>query len=117
MGFVKNAMSRGDKGGDKNISLGQQSSGEGGLLNGTSDKLNSTAVEEVRRERRMRIFLREVSEDIISSRFFAAWGGVDEIIRVDAVQQYGSDHGDQGNESAVEQTKDEQISDAIRRWY
>ena len=36
---------------------------------------------------------------------------------VDAVQQYGFGQGDQSNESAVEQAKDEQISDAIRRQY
>ena len=36
---------------------------------------------------------------------------------VDAVQQYGFGQGDQSNESAVEQAKDEQISDAIRKQY
>ena len=36
---------------------------------------------------------------------------------IDAVQQYGLGQGDQSNESAVEQAKDEQISDAIRREY
>lgn len=34
---------------------------------------------------------------------------------VDAVQQYGLGQGDQSNESAIEQAKDEQISDEIRR--
>ena len=34
---------------------------------------------------------------------------------VDAVQQYGLGQGDQSNESAFEQAKDEQISDEIRR--
>ena len=34
---------------------------------------------------------------------------------IDAVQQYGLGQGDQSNESAIEQAKDEQISDAIRR--
>lgn len=38
-------------------------------------------------------------------------------IGVDAVQQYGFGQGDQSNESAVEQAKDEQISDAIRRQF
>lgn len=33
------------------------------------------------------------------------------------VQQYGMGQGDQSNESAVEQAKDEQISDFIRGQY
>lgn len=33
------------------------------------------------------------------------------------MQQYGFGQGDQSNESAVEQAKDEQISDAIRRQF
>ena len=33
------------------------------------------------------------------------------------MQQYGFGQGDQSNESAVEQAKDEQISDAIRKQY
>lgn len=33
------------------------------------------------------------------------------------VQQYGMGQGDQSNESAVEQAKDEQISDFIRNQY
>lgn len=36
---------------------------------------------------------------------------------IDAVQQYGLGQGDQSNESAVEQAKDEQISDFIRGKY
>ncbi len=36
---------------------------------------------------------------------------------VDAVQQYGLGQGDQSNESALEQAKDEQISDEIRRQF
>ncbi|TKA21678.1 hypothetical protein B0A50_08767 [Salinomyces thailandicus] len=36
---------------------------------------------------------------------------------VDAVQQYGLGQGSQSNESAVEQAKDEQISDYIRGQY
>jgi hypothetical protein len=38
-------------------------------------------------------------------------------IGIDAVQQYGFGQGDQSNESAVEQAKDEQISDFIRGKY
>lgn len=41
----------------------------------------------------------------------------DSHIGVDAVQQYGFGQGDQSNESAVEQAKDEQISDFIRGQY
>lgn len=41
----------------------------------------------------------------------------DSQIGVDAVQQYGFGQGDQSNESAVEQAKDEQISDFIRGQY
>ena len=36
---------------------------------------------------------------------------------IDAVQQYGMGQGDQSNESAIEQAKDEQISDFIRGQY
>jgi hypothetical protein len=36
---------------------------------------------------------------------------------VDMVQQYALGQGDQSNESAVEQAKDEQISDFIRGQY
>ena len=36
---------------------------------------------------------------------------------IDAVQQYGFGQGDQSNESAFEQAKDEQISDEIRRQF
>lgn len=39
------------------------------------------------------------------------------ILGIDAVQQYGMGQGDQNNESAVEQAKDEQISDFIRQKY
>jgi len=39
------------------------------------------------------------------------------FIGVDAVQQYGLGQGPQDNESAVEQAKDEQISDYIRGQY
>lgn len=38
-------------------------------------------------------------------------------IGIDAVQQYGFGQGDQSNESAFEQAKDEQISDEIRRQF
>lgn len=38
-------------------------------------------------------------------------------IGVDAVQQYGLGQGPQDNESAIEQAKDEQISDFIRGQY
>jgi len=41
----------------------------------------------------------------------------DSHIGIDAVQQYGFGQGDQSNESAVEQAKDEQISDFIRGQY
>lgn len=33
------------------------------------------------------------------------------------MQQYGLGQGDQSNESALEQAKDEQISDEVRRQY
>ena len=39
------------------------------------------------------------------------------VAGVDFVQQYGLGQGDQSNESAVEQAKDEQISDYIRTQY
>lgn len=39
------------------------------------------------------------------------------VAGVDMVQQYGMGQGDQSNESAVEQAKDEQISDFIRKQY
>lgn len=39
------------------------------------------------------------------------------VLGIDAVQQYGLGQGPQDNESAVEQAKDEQISDFIRGQY
>ena len=41
----------------------------------------------------------------------------DSHIGIDAFQQYGLGQGDQSNESAVEQAKDEQISNFIRGQY
>ena len=40
-----------------------------------------------------------------------------DIPGVDAIQQYVLKQGDQSNENAVEQAKDEQISDFIRTQY
>lgn len=72
---------------------------------------------EVKKVRRTRIILTKVSTRcncfyscfrILHAKFLPG---------VDMIQQYGMGQGDQSNESAVEQAKDEQISDFIRGQY
>ncbi|MCJ1279660.1 hypothetical protein MMC21_007484 [Puttea exsequens] len=92
MDFVKKAMSGGDENKGGNNQSGEQSSDGGG---GIMDKFNSAAGGGKDGEK---------NEDYLDKG-------------VDMVQQYGMGAGKQDNESAVEQAKDEQISDAIRRQY
>ncbi|RMZ73994.1 hypothetical protein GMOD_00004812 [Pyrenophora seminiperda CCB06] len=73
----------------------QQSSGSGGFLGGLGDKLNSAAGGGRESEK---------NEDYLDKG-------------VDFVQEKFMGAGPQDNESALEQAKDEQISDAIRRQY
>ncbi|KAL6715360.1 hypothetical protein ACLMJK_007626 [Lecanora helva] len=101
MDFVKNAMGGGNnnnEGGNNNEQKpneGNNSGGGGGFLGGIGDKLNSAAGGGKESEK---------NEDMLDKG-------------IDAVQQYGFGQGDQSNESAVEQAKDEQISDFIRGKY
>lgn len=46
---------------------------------------------------------------------FSDWGMI--LVAVDFIQEHILHQGDQSDESALEQMKDEQISDAIRRAY
>ncbi|CAI9635320.1 hypothetical protein GT037_007717 [Alternaria burnsii] len=73
----------------------QQSSGSGGFLGGIGDKLNSAAGGGRESEK---------NEDYLDKG-------------VDFVQEKFMGQGPQDNESAVEQAKDEQISDFIRGQY
>ncbi|KAK3395279.1 hypothetical protein B0H63DRAFT_462959 [Podospora didyma] len=91
MDFV-NKLSGGGDNNTENVSGQQQESSSGGGLMG---KLNSMAGGGKESEK---------NEDYLDKG-------------VDAVQQYGFKQGDQSNESAVEQAKDEQISDYIRKGY
>ncbi|KAL9632787.1 MAG: hypothetical protein Q9164_005106 [Protoblastenia rupestris] len=84
--------------GQMNEQGNQQSSGGGGgggFLGGLGDKFNSAAGGGKESEK---------NEDMLDKG-------------IDAIQQYGFKQGDQSNESAVEQAKDEQISDFIRGQY
>ncbi|KAG7002229.1 hypothetical protein G7Y79_00028g062500 [Physcia stellaris] len=99
MDYLKNAAGMGD---NKQTGTtqpteqsGEQSSGGGGFMGGIGDKLNSAAGGGKESEK---------NEDYLDKG-------------VDMVQQYGFGAGDQSNESAVEQAKDEQISDFIRGQY
>ncbi|ROW07026.1 hypothetical protein VPNG_06627 [Cytospora leucostoma] len=87
MDFVKNLT-----GGGNEQQQGQQTQKSGG---GFTDKLNSLAGGGAQGEK---------NED-----------GLDK--GVDWVQEHVLGQGDQSNESAVEQAKDEQISDFVRRQY
>jgi len=98
MDSLKNAVGLG---GDSN-NANEQSQGQsgeqkegGGFLGGIGNKLNSAAGGGRESEK---------NEDYLDKG-------------VDAVQQYGLGQGPQDNESAVEQAKDEQISDFIRSQY
>ncbi|KAI9739630.1 MAG: hypothetical protein M1834_006348 [Cirrosporium novae-zelandiae] len=99
MDFIKNAM-----GGDKNeeskastsTSTEQEPKKEsGGFLSGISDKINTAAGGGKESEK---------NEDLLDKG-------------VDFVQEHFMGQGKQDNESAIEQAKDEKISDFIRGQY
>ncbi|KAF2499271.1 hypothetical protein BU16DRAFT_578873 [Lophium mytilinum] len=100
MDFV-NKFTGGDKQNEgQNEGQGQQQQGgeqkqEGGFLGGIGDKLNSAAGGGKESEK---------NEDYLDKG-------------VDFVQEKFLGAGDQSNESAIEQAKDEQISDFIRKQY
>lgn len=54
---------------------------------------------------------------LVVAEIHADWVDFSSNAGIDAVQQYGFGQGDQSNESAFEQAKDEQISDEIRRQF
>ncbi|MCJ1253055.1 hypothetical protein MMC24_000862 [Lignoscripta atroalba] len=103
MDSIKNAMGMGGNNNAQNQSTQkipqggseQSSSGGGGFLGGIGDKFNSAAGGGKESEK---------NEDYLDKG-------------IDMVQQYGLGGGAQNNESAVEQAKDEQISDFIRGQY
>ena len=76
-------------------SSGGGGGGGGGFLSGIGDKINSAAGGGKESEK---------NEDYLDKG-------------IDAIQQYGMGQGKQDNESAIEQAKDEQISDFIRGQY
>jgi hypothetical protein len=97
----------------------QQSSGSGGFLGGIGDKLNSAAGGGRESEK---------NEDYLDKGMSAlrhrlswgvpiVWQTLTFILGVDFVQEKFMGQGPQDNESAVEQAKDEQISDFIRGQY
>ncbi|CAF9906196.1 MAG: hypothetical protein HETSPECPRED_006102 [Heterodermia speciosa] len=92
MDSFKNAVGLGENKQAETTGSGEQ---QGGFLGGIGDKLNSAAGGGKESEK---------NEDLLDKG-------------LDAVQQYGLGQGDQSNESAVEQAKDEQISDFIRGKY
>jgi hypothetical protein len=85
--------------------------GGGGFLGGLSDKLNSTAGGGKESEK---------NEDMLDKGCISAvhsYSLVDNYSGIDFVQEKFLGQGPQDNESAVEQAKDEQISDFIRGKY
>lgn len=121
MDFVKNAMSGGNQRENNNqqgqsAQSSEQNSAGGGFLGGISDKLNSAAGGGKESEKN-EDYLDKGQQHLIfllkPLQLLTATFGVG----VDAVQQYGLGQGPQDNESAVEQAKDEQISDFIRGKY
>ncbi|KAM0690515.1 hypothetical protein Q7P36_009282 [Cladosporium allicinum] len=101
MDFVKNAMGGGNSNNNENVGQNQQQSGseqqksDGGFLGGIGNKLNNAAGGGEQGEK---------NEDYLDKG-------------VDYVQENFLGQGQQSNESAVEQAKDEQISDFIRGQY
>ncbi|KAI9877499.1 MAG: hypothetical protein M1830_003760 [Pleopsidium flavum] len=102
MDALKNAVGMGGNGqqnsGNQQGSAVNQSTEQkqgGGFLGGIGDKFNSAAGGGRESEK---------NEDYLDKG-------------IDAIQQYGLGQGAQDNESAVEQAKDEQISDFIRGQY
>ncbi|KAL9101760.1 MAG: hypothetical protein Q9163_003007 [Psora crenata] len=100
MDFIKNAMggednNKSNQQAKSNEPGNQQGSDGGGFLSGIGNKLNSAAGGGRESEK---------NEDYLDKG-------------VDAAQQYIFKQGDQSNESAMEQAKDEQISDFIRDKY
>lgn len=105
---------------EETTQTGEQSSGGGGFLGGIGDKLNSAAGGGKESEK---------NEDYLDKgwyqqdKFYSSLPGpfqaslLTASLGVDMVQQYGFGGGDQSNESAVEQAKDEQISDFLRGQY
>ncbi|KAI9714520.1 MAG: hypothetical protein M1820_000481 [Bogoriella megaspora] len=94
MDFVKNLAGGENKESSEQSSSGEQKK-EGGFLGGLGDKINSAAGGGKESEK---------NEDFLDKG-------------IDAVQQHVLGQGPQDNESAVEQAKDEQISDFIRGQY
>ena len=94
---------------------GEQSSGGGGFLGGIGDKLNSAAGGGKESEKNEDYLYKGKQDPTLSHAFSISLTLFQS--GVDMVQQYGFGGGDQSNESAMEQAKDEQISDFLRGQY
>ncbi|KAL9079632.1 MAG: hypothetical protein Q9157_001517 [Trypethelium eluteriae] len=105
MDFVKNLGGSGENK-EQSSSSGEQKQGGGGFLGGIGDKINSAAGGGKESEK---------NEDFLDKgKLFDPLLFPD---RVDMVQEKVLGQGPQDNESAIEQAKDEQISDYIRGQY
>ena len=115
MDFFKQATGGGDNK-EQNQNQGQgenKEQGGGGFLGGIGDKINSAAGGGKESEKNEDYLDKGQSPPSTSNRPLA-----DTIPQgVDAFQQHVLGQGDQSNESAVEQAKDEKISDFIRDKY
>ena len=116
MDFVNKAMGGGGSGGenkDQQQGENKQEGGGGGFLGGIGNKLNSAAGGGKESEK---------NEDYLdkgsySSIYTHVVHSLNPLKGVDYVQEHVLGQGDQSNESAVEQAKDEKISDFIRDKY
>jgi len=113
MDSLKNAVGMGD---NKETQPNQQSQG-GGFLGGIGDKINSAAGGGKESEKNEDYLDKGIWNPNWVSRLAKGYWRSYRYQGVDMVQQYGMGQGDQSNESAVEQAKDEQISDFIRGQY
>ena len=123
MDFLKNAVGSGNEGqsGETQQGQGSEQSSGGGFLGGLGDKFNSAAGGGKESEKNEDFLDKGNSHPFATFPFLVHTCCItDDIlfrVGVDAVQQYGFGQGPQDNESAVEQAKDEQISDMIRSKY
>ena len=135
MDSIKNAMGMGGNNNAQNQSTQkipqggseQSSSGGGGFLGGIGDKFNSAAGGGKESEKNEDYLDKGTSSythpHTQLSSFSTAVSSISNTDNytptagIDMVQQYGLGGGAQNNESAVEQAKDEQISDFIRGQY
>ena len=123
MNFIKSAVNSSSGSNSQEQNTEQKSNeGGGGFLGGIGNKLNTAAGGGKESEKKEDLLDKGPSSlhQLDDSNIFKGRMKLVLTYRhtgVDAVQQYGLGQGDQSNESAVEQAKDEQISDFIRKKY